>query len=80
MVVNNLVEVNEEKSLFHLFFLKDDEDLGVEVDEVKRIDFEMVVKRLKRGESVFIAPKKQQKQNLDQNMICVKNPWYFAKI
>lgn len=39
MVLSNVVEVNEEKPLFQLFFLKDDEDQSVEVVEVEEIDF-----------------------------------------
>lgn len=39
MVMRNFFEVNEEKPLFQLFFLKDDEDESVEVEEVEEIDF-----------------------------------------
>jgi len=49
------MKIREEKPLFQLFFLKDDEDQSVDVDEVEEIDFREVEKRLNRGESVFIT-------------------------
>ena len=79
-VMNNFVEVKEKQQLFQLFFLKDDEGQSVEVDEVKRIDFEMLTRRLKRGESVFIAPKRPQERNLNQSLFGTKKSWYFAHI
>ncbi len=80
MMLNQFVEVNEKKPRFQLFFLKDDEGQSVEVDEVNKIDFEIVVQRLKQGESVFIAPKKPQERNLNQSLFGAKKPWYFAHI
>ena len=50
----------EENSLFHLFFLKNDEDLSVEVEEVQEVDFIAVRNRLELGESVFISKKSQK--------------------
>ena len=78
MVLKQFVEINEKKPLFQLFFLKDNEDLGVEIDEVKKIDFEMVVRRLNRGESVFIVQKKPQERNLNQSVFGAKKQWYFT--
>ena len=63
MVLRNVIEVNEEKPLFQLFFLKDDEDQSVEIEEVEEIDFREVEKRLKQGASVFITRKRKQKFN-----------------
>ena len=80
MVLKQSVETNEKKPLFHLFFLKDDEGQSVEVDEVKGIDFEMLARRLKRGESVFIAPKRPQERNLNHSLFGAKKSWYFAHI
>ena len=39
LISENFVEVNEEKPLFQLFFLKDDEDQSIKVEEVEEIDF-----------------------------------------
>ena len=63
MVLRNFGEVSEERPLFQLFFLKDDENQSVEVEEVKEINFEEVRKRLERGESVFITRKGRQRSN-----------------
>ena len=56
-----LGDADERESLFQLFFLKDDEDQTVEVEELKEIDFQEVDKRLEKGESVFITAKHKQK-------------------
>jgi len=63
MVLRNAIEVNKEKPLFQLFFLKDDENQSVEVKEVEEIDFREVERRLKQGESVFVTCKHKQKLN-----------------
>jgi len=63
MVLRNYVEIGEEKILFQLFFLKDDEEQSVEVVEVEEIDFREVKRRLKQGESVFITCKRMEKLN-----------------
>lgn len=57
MVLNNLFDINDAKSLFQLFFLKDDAYQSVEIDEVTEIDFRIVEQRLEQGESVFITRK-----------------------
>ena len=78
MVLRNVIVVNEEKPLFQLFFLKDDEDQSVEVEEVEEIDFKEVKKRLKQGESVFIRRKRKQK--LNTSLVAKEDaaePWYF---
>jgi len=76
MVLRNVIETNEEKPLFQLFFLKNDEDQSVEVEE---IDFTEVKKRLERGESVFITRKRKQKLDLSQIASeDVIEPWYFS--
>lgn len=46
--------------VFRLFFLKNNENYDVEVEEVKEIDFTKITDRLERGESVFISPKRKQ--------------------
>ena len=81
MVLRNVVEVNEEKPLFQLFFLKDDEDRSVEVKEVEEVDFGEVERRLKQGESVFITRKR--KQELNTSLVAWEDaaePWYFSHI
>ena len=47
--------VSENKLLFRLFFLVDDEDRTVYVEEAEEVDFEKVRKRLEGGEEVFIT-------------------------
>ena len=73
-------ETNENKPLFQVFFLKNNKALGVEIDEVKRIDFEMVTRRLELGESVFIAQKRPRERKLNQSLFDAKKTWYFAHI
>jgi hypothetical protein len=55
----DLVEIDEGKRLFQLFFLRDNEDQSVEVEEVEEIDFREVKKHLENGESVFITLKRK---------------------
>jgi len=61
MVLRKVVEIDKEKPMFQLLFLKDDEDQFVEVLEVEEIDFREVKKRLEQGESVFITRKRKEK-------------------
>ena len=75
------VDKNGKKLLFQLFFLKDNEDQNVEVEETEEIDFREVKKHLKQGESVFITRKRKQKWN--PNLIASEeatDPWYFYHI
>ncbi|MEM2987559.1 MAG: hypothetical protein QXK26_00790 [Candidatus Bathyarchaeia archaeon] len=75
----------EESKFFYLFFLKNNENYDVEVEEVEEIDFTKIIERLKRGESVFISPKCKQESS---RKIPVKKfskenasePWYFTHI
>ncbi len=81
MVLRNVIKVNEEKPLFQLFFLKDDEDQSVEIEEVEEIDFREVKNRLKQGESVFITRKRKQKFNT--TLVAKEgatDTWYFTHI
>lgn len=71
----------EEKPLFHLFFLKDDKDLSVEVLEVQEVDFTEVRKRLEFGESVFISRKIEKR--FDQMEIHSEERdeiWFFPHV
>jgi len=73
-------ETNENKPLFQVFLLKNNKALGVEIDEVKRIDFEMVTRRLKLGESVFIAQKRPRERKLNKSLFDEKKSWYLAHL
>ncbi|KPV63714.1 MAG: hypothetical protein AOA66_0670 [Candidatus Bathyarchaeota archaeon BA2] len=48
LISENFVEINEEKPLFQLFFLRNNENQSVEVEEVEEIDFEEVKNVLNR--------------------------------
>jgi len=81
MALKKNVYENGEKPLFQMFYLKDDEDQSVEVEEVEEIDFSEVKKHVKEGESVFITRKRKQK--LNSNLIASEEatePWYFIHI
>ena len=67
MVLRNDMETKEEKLLFQLFFLKNDEHQGIEVVEVEKIDFTEVKKHIELGESVFITRKRKKK--LDASLV-----------
>ncbi len=81
LISRNLVEIDEEKPLFQLFFLRNDENETVIVEEVEKIDFEMVKERLEQGESVFITPKR--KENVGMSLVeweHTAETWYFTHI
>jgi len=62
-MLRNVIQVDEERPVFQLFFLKDNEDQNVEVKEVEEIDFRGVKERLEQGESIFIVRKRKLKLN-----------------
>lgn len=71
----------EEKPLFHLFFLKDDEDLSVEFLEVEEVDFTEVRKRLEFGESVFISCKSQKRLDVMEIRREERDEtWFFSHV
>jgi len=75
------IEVNEEKPLFRLFILKDDEGWSVDVVEVEDIDVRKVKKNLEQGDSVFITLKREK--NLKTGQVereDVAEPWYFTRV
>ena len=81
LISENFVEINEKKPLFQLFFLRNNENQSVKVEEVEEIDFEEVKKRLEQGESVFITHKRKQK--LNTTLVAredVAEPWYLSRI
>jgi len=63
-MLRNVIQGDEERPVFQLFFLKDNEDQNVEVKEVEEIDFRKVKEHLEKGESVFITCKRKQKLNM----------------
>ena len=78
-MLKNMLDHKRREASFQLFFLKNDANQNVEVVEADEIDFEEVKRRLENGESVFIAPKREQ--NPDVKFIGyeqVKEPWYFS--
>jgi len=80
MILRNTTEVNEEKLLFQLFFLKNDDDMGVEVEEVEEIDFKAVKRHIEQGESVFIT--RRRKQEFSTTLVANEDAselWYFAR-
>ena len=80
-MLKNVVKIDKEKLLFQLFFLRDDENQSVEVEEVDDIDFKIVKKRLEEGESVFITRKSKQELNKTLGtMGDAAEAWYFNRI
>lgn len=70
----------EKRPMFQLFFLKDDEEQNVEVEEVEEIDFENVKKRVEHGESVFIT--RRSKEKLKRSLFEEESAaelWYFTR-
>ena len=48
------------KPKFLIFFLINDEEQSVKVEEVEEVNLETIKRHLKKGESVFITPKHPQ--------------------
>lgn len=44
-----------------IFFLMNDEEQSVKVEEVEEVDLETIKRHLKNGESVFITPKRLER-------------------
>ena len=44
-----------DKPLFQIFFLKNDRDQSVRVEEVEEIDCEEIKSHIERGDSIFIS-------------------------
>ena len=77
----NFTEINGEKSLFQVSFLKDNKRQSFEVKEVEDIDLGKVKEHLQQGESVFITLK--QKEKLKPRLMkgeATEEPWYFTHI
>ncbi len=79
-MLNKASEINQEKPVYQLFFLREDENYGVEVEEVEEIDFDRVKSRLERGESVFITRKRKPELNTTSGtMEEASELWYFNR-
>jgi len=57
------IDYLEEKQLFQLVFLSDDENQSVEVEEVEEINFAEVRARLEHGDSIFITRRENEKMD-----------------
>ena len=84
-MLTNVIELAEEDLAFHVFFLANDENKSVKIEEAREIDFENVTGHLLQGESVFIAPKCVQKLGVCFTMKRISekeapNPWYIARV
>jgi hypothetical protein len=81
LISRNFVEIDKEKPLFQLFFLRNNENQTVIVEEVEEIDFGKVNERLEQGESVFITLKRKEK--VETRLVkeeALAEPWYFTRI
>ncbi len=61
LMSRNFDEIDKEKPLFQLLFLRNDDKQSVEVEEVEEIDMREVKEHLEQGESVFITLKRNEK-------------------
>lgn len=80
-MLRNVIQVDEERPVFQLFFVKDNENQNVEVEEVEEIDCRGVKERLEKGESVFITLKNKEKvETRPGEEEALAEPWYFFRI
>jgi len=76
-----LRNIRVDRLTFRIFFLKNDESQRVVVEEVSKIDFEKVKNHLEKGESVFIAPKRQgELRTSPVETDDFEEHWYFTHI
>lgn len=81
LISRNSLEIHEEKPLFQLFFLKNNEDQSVEVEELEEIDFKEVKEHLEQGESVFITLKRRERVEMSVvEWEYAAEPWYFTHV
>ena len=64
MISRNFVENDEQKTLFQLFFLRNNKNQSVIVEEVDEIDCSKVKERLEQGDSIFITHKCRKKAEI----------------
>jgi hypothetical protein len=80
-MLRKVIQVDEERPVFQLFFLKDNESQSVEIVEIEEIDFRGVKERLEQGESVFITLKRKEK--VETRLVkeeALAEPLYFTRI
>jgi hypothetical protein len=65
LISRKLVENNEEKPLFRLFTLKNDETQNVILEEVEKIDYGEVKQRVEQGDSIFITRGRKEKGKMN---------------
>jgi len=80
-------EKAEEVHKFIVFFLDDDEDQSVRVEEVEEVDFFEVIQHINLGGSIFITHRRKpsrsmssRKTRIKKRLEELKKPWYFARI
>lgn len=81
MISRNFVENDEEKPLFQLFFLRNNENQSVIVEEVDKINYRKVKERLEQGDSIFITLKRKEK--VEASLVerdQAAELWYFSHI
>lgn len=61
LISRKFVENYEEKTLFRLFILKNNENQSVIVEEVDKIDYSKVKQRVEQGDSIFITRGRKEK-------------------
>ena len=81
LVSRNFAEINGEKALLQVSFLKNNRRQSFEVEEVEDIDLGKVKEHLQQGESVFITLKRKEKlkPRLKKGE-ATEEPWYFPHI
>lgn len=79
LISKNVLEPDKDKPMFKLFFLRNNENQTVMVEEVEEIDFGKVKEHLEQGQSVFITPKPEE--NVEKNLAKMEysaETWYFT--
>jgi len=61
MMLSDVFEIQDEKPLFQVIFLKNDVYQSVWIEEVDEINFSEIREHLKKGESIFITSKPKNK-------------------
>jgi len=72
---------------FVVFFLNEDEEQSVHVEEVDEVDFSMIIQHLNLGGSVFISHRRKPDNTagskgtrLNKGFENLRKPWHFAHI
>jgi hypothetical protein len=71
---------SDNRFMFQIFFLAQNQSQDVEILETKEIDIGEITQRLKLGESVFIKYKNQEMLDFQSNnKDGESNSWYFTQ-